>query len=136
MKTQSLVRNRAGRTLWLSALAILLVGCGSGQRSEEPANRVAQAALPSDPVLHSSIDVPAPDTRIGKRLVVAGWAFASGGAVQEIAVLVDGSKAAVAAYGGARPDVAKQFGDSALHSGWYTEIDGSKIPAGKHTISV
>jgi hypothetical protein len=57
--------------------------------------------------------------------------------VQEIAVLLDGSRTAVAAYGGPRPDVAKQFGDpTASKSGWYTELDGSKITSGKHTISV
>jgi hypothetical protein len=57
--------------------------------------------------------------------------------VQEIAVLLDGSKMAVAAYGGPRPDVAKQFGDpTASKSGWYTELDGSKIASGKHTVSV
>jgi hypothetical protein len=50
---------------------------------------------------------------------------------------LDGNRAAVAASGGARPDVANQFGDpAASQSGWYTELDGTKIPTGKHIISV
>lgn len=123
--------------LTLSALAVFLSGCGDSQRPVESSNRATEASRPAEPVLHSSIDTPAPNSRIGKRLTVAGWAFVSGGAVQQISVLLDGSRVAVAAYGGTRPDVQKQFNEPAsLQSGWYTEIDGSKITPGQHTVSV
>ena len=117
--------------LAFAAVLTVLLGCGTKPRTEE------HPAAAAEPVLHASIDAPAPGSQIKNRFVVGGWAFATGGVVQEISVYVDGKKAAVAAYHGARPDVAQQFPEpGAAQSGWYTELDGSTLAAGKHEISV
>jgi hypothetical protein len=108
----------------------VLAGCGTKGGTE-------QVATGADPVLHASIDAPAPGSQIKGKFVVGGWAFATGGVVQEISVYVDGKKAVIAATHGARPDVAQQFPEpDAAQSGWYSEIDGSTLAAGKHEISV
>ena len=113
-----------------AALFTFVPGCSKPHTEEQP-------LAAAEPVLHSNIDAPAPGAQIKDKFVVGGWAFATGGVVQEISVYVDGKKAVVAATHGARPDVAQQFSDpGAAQSGWYSELDGSTLAAGKHEISV
>jgi hypothetical protein len=124
----------------VAGLVTLMAGCGRSADSGREPERATQSARPvalGEPVLHANIDTPAPGSRVTKKVVVAGWAFATGDVVREIEVSVDGNRAAVAAHGGARPDVATQFPEpGASQSGWYTEFDVSALRPGKHEISV
>lgn len=125
------VSSRTVPCIVFAAFLTILPGCKSDLPVEE------KAAARVEPVLHASIDEPAPGSQVKKKLIVGGWAYVTGGAVQEISVFVDGKKAAVAAMGGPRPDVAQQYPEpGAAQSGWYTEIDGSTLAAGKHDVSV
>jgi hypothetical protein len=90
------------------------------------------------PIVRGHIDQPIEGSRVTPKLVVAGWAFGSGSAVQQISVRIDGQSAAVPAYGGARPDVLKAFPaePAAANSGWYTEVSTASLKPGTHEVSV
>ena len=116
------VSRRAFAYLALAISCAWLSGCGS----DSPKAEHVAAAAPAL-VLHAVIDEPRPGSQIKDKLAVAGWAIATRGTVQEITVFLDGKKVAVAALGGARPDVVQQFAvPGAATSGWYTELNGSR----------
>lgn len=70
-------------------------------------------------------------------LAIAGWSISPQG-VAEIAVLVDGQRAAVAHHGIRRPDVASARPDlpGAMQSGFAAHIAPRLLPPGKHVVSV
>ncbi|HYT66950.1 MAG TPA: DUF4394 domain-containing protein [Vicinamibacterales bacterium] len=91
------------------------------------------------------IDIPSAGAAVGQPFLVAGWAFdpagpATGTGLDVLHVWahpVDGSAPrfiGVAAYGGARPDVAAVFGARFLQSGFGVRVAG--LPAGTYDIVV
>jgi hypothetical protein len=90
-----------------------------------------------------SLDVPAPGPTAGGAFTIAGWAFdaaaASGTGVDAIHVWAYPASGApvflgVAAYGGARPDVAAVFGSRFQNSGFGLNVTG--IAPGAYTLVV
>jgi Bacterial Ig domain len=123
--------NRALQYLAFAAILTCLPGCGPNSSAPKSAPTSGEA------VLHGQIDLPAPGSRIQDKVVVGGWAFATGGTVQEVSVSVDGKQTMIAAMHGARPDVAQAFHEpGAGQSGWNTILDTSGLAPGKHDISV
>ena len=129
-----MMRRRFPATVLL-LFAVLLIGCNT---SRPAADAAPPPTAVQEPAVYGFIDKPVPKERVARTVVVAGWTFATGSPVREVAIWLDGQKVAVAAYGGARPDVAKQYPahPAAALSGWYTEVNAASLPPGAHEIVV
>ena len=139
-KQERALSMKSGRTrrIRLGVLVVLVGWMSSCSPAPTTESGTAPPAVPQAAIVSGNIDRPAPQEVVRKELVVAGWAFATGASVREVAVFVDGKQAMVAAMGGARPDVAAQApgNPAAATSGWHTVIDARGLSQGNHEVSV
>lgn len=85
-----------------------------------------------------SIDTPAPNSGVVAGIMAGGWAMADQGAIEQIAVSVDGVILGNATYGASRPDVCALFpGRSGCPNvGWNFQLDTTLLSNGTHTFEV